>query len=391
MKLRWLIAGVVVVGAIGVAVLPALREMTWLPSSPQRRHAPRPYPQPAYSPPAVAFQGDSGKLRASVVVPTLDAPLPPGKNVIWCATFQLAWDRLKHDVAKEPVRIANAEAVAGRLNGAPFPERDLPEDSYYAAAGRVADGIVPKIRRQMQERFRKEPRGLDERGAAIVAFAYLAAQVRFTIPYFEEDALAFVDSRGQSTNVSSFGVAHEHQVPDLDVRRQIDVLYAHVKPDALEADEFALDLSRDSKPNQMVIACVSPKARLRDTLEYVERNINDPSAKRVPGEDCGVVCIPNLNWSITHHFTELEGLEKRFLNRGLEGLYSQAAVQIIDFRLDRSGVVLESHTDLVPASQISADIYVNRPFLLYVKKRGAPCPFFVMWVDNAELLSKPGR
>ncbi len=31
----------------------------------------------------------------------------------------------------------------------------------------------------------------------------------------------------------------------------------------------------------------------------------------------------------------------------------------------------------------------DRPFLIVVKKRGAERPFFVMWVDNAELLCKP--
>jgi hypothetical protein len=31
----------------------------------------------------------------------------------------------------------------------------------------------------------------------------------------------------------------------------------------------------------------------------------------------------------------------------------------------------------------------DRPFLIVVKKRGAEHPFFVMWVDNAELLCKP--
>jgi hypothetical protein len=28
----------------------------------------------------------------------------------------------------------------------------------------------------------------------------------------------------------------------------------------------------------------------------------------------------------------------------------------------------------------------DRPFLVYMQKRGAEQPFFVMWVDNAELL-----
>jgi hypothetical protein len=30
----------------------------------------------------------------------------------------------------------------------------------------------------------------------------------------------------------------------------------------------------------------------------------------------------------------------------------------------------------------------DKPFLVYMKKRGAEHPFFVMWVDNAELLDK---
>jgi len=34
-------------------------------------------------------------------------------------------------------------------------------------------------------------------------------------------------------------------------------------------------------------------------------------------------------------------------------------------------------------------MYFDRPFLIYVKKRGAEySPFFVMWVDNAELMER---
>jgi hypothetical protein len=30
----------------------------------------------------------------------------------------------------------------------------------------------------------------------------------------------------------------------------------------------------------------------------------------------------------------------------------------------------------------------DRPFLIYLKKRGATRPYFAMWVDNAELLRR---
>ena len=88
-----------------------------------------------YAPPPVAFDGDSKSLKQSVIIPTLDTPIPEGKNVIWCASFPMAWDRLKNDVIGEPVRVANAEAVAERLNKAVVKDADLPDGSYYAAAG----------------------------------------------------------------------------------------------------------------------------------------------------------------------------------------------------------------------------------------------------------------
>jgi hypothetical protein len=59
----------------------------------------------------------------------------------------------------------------------------------------------------------------------------------------------------------------------------------------------------------------------------------------------------------------------------------------MDFRLDRSGVELESEAKLF-VTPIPINYVINRPFLIYVKKRGSDRPFFAMWVDNAELLSK---
>ena len=95
-----------------------------------------------YQPPPLAYEGDSNGLERTVIVPTLDTPVPASKNVIWCSSFQLAWNHLKDDVVKAPVQVANAQVIAERLNRAPQSEADLPEGSYYATAGSVDDGIV---------------------------------------------------------------------------------------------------------------------------------------------------------------------------------------------------------------------------------------------------------
>jgi hypothetical protein len=91
---------------------------------------------------------------------------------------------------------------------------------------------------------------------------------------------------------------------------------------------------------------------------------------------------------MAHHFTELEGYDKQSLNAKFPGLWIKTALQTIDFRLDRSGVELEAESHLIYAGTDPRFLF-NRPFLIIVKKQGAEHPFFVMWVDNAELLCKP--
>jgi len=52
---------------------------------------------------------NSADLKQTAIVPTLDCPLSEHKNVIWCGTFQIAWDKFKNDIIKEPVQLIGAE------------------------------------------------------------------------------------------------------------------------------------------------------------------------------------------------------------------------------------------------------------------------------------------
>ena len=101
-----------------------------------------------------------------------------------------------------------------------------------------------------------------------------------------------------------------------------------------------------------------------------------------------VLLIPNLNWEVRHHFTELEGRDKLLLNAGFRDYYIAKAMQTIRFKLDRSGAELASEAKHL-VCPMATHFVCDRPFLIYVEKRGAERPFFVMWVDNAELLCKP--
>jgi hypothetical protein len=60
---------------------------------------------------------------------------------------------------------------------------------------------------------------------------------------------------------------------------------------------------------------------------------------------------------------------------------------MIRFRLDRSGAELTSEA-MAACYAITTDYIFDRPFVIYIKKRGGTTPFFAMYVENAELLSK---
>ena len=53
----------------------------------------------------LTFEGSSPDLKATEVVATLDAPIPKGKNAIWCASFQSAWKALE-ELAGGPIGLS---------------------------------------------------------------------------------------------------------------------------------------------------------------------------------------------------------------------------------------------------------------------------------------------
>jgi hypothetical protein len=352
-----------------------------------------------------AFDGPSADLKQTVVVPTLDTPMPAGKNVIWCGTFQMAWNRLRDDVIKEPIRIRGAEDVTAQLNTAPLKESDLPPGSFYAAAGKVADDVLGTVRSDMAERFpgKKLPRfTVDPNG--LFAYAYLKTDAKFTQPFWDhDDSLTFTDSAGGKAEIRTFGMYEgPGYAPQTgEAFDQIQVLYAKAGPAAAGKTPplvaFAADLCRMSKPNQLILAVVEPQATLAATWQELKKGMRTWKPDQFEPFD-GVLEVPNLNWKVTHAFAELTGEDKTIENAPYAGYFIREAIQMIDFRLDKGGATLESEAEIAAAAdkpetprKPQIRLVYDRPFLIVMRQRGHEEPFFMMWVDNAELLVRPEK
>ncbi len=346
------------------------------------------------------FSGNSGLLQRTVVVPTLDSPCPPNKNVIWCSSFQLAWNELRDTVIGAPVQVAGAEELATRLNAAASRETDVEPGSVYAVAGRVREGVADKIREDMTAQFPSYAlpdlinAELDPQGILAYSFLMLSAPFRYPFHVRRGD-FAFTDSQGVKTNVSAFGAWDGPSPQYARTCEQVQILYFYPFPDVntpgLTMTEFAVDLCKYSEPyHQVVAAVVEPKGSLAETLGYVRAQMErfrnsrwyDESITRLESVD--TLVVPEMFWELDHRFDELIG--RIVLNANPPAPIGEAT-QTIQFKLDRSGAVLTSYA-IVYGSGVPRYLEFNRPFLLYMKKRGCDRPFFVMWVDNAELLTR---
>ena len=331
------------------------------------------------------FDGSSDQLRRTVIVPTLDTPVPEGKNAVWCSSFQLSWNKLKIKVAGGAIKVLGAEAISESLNTALQSEADISPGDFYTAAGRNSDGILDTIRADMGRLFPGVPvSDLPEAPNGVTAYAYLQARVKFELPFFEEPN-GFWFPRGTNAfspgaNVGGFGLIEEHT--DKRLRAQVEVLYES------STTEYALDLCRTSQPNQLIIARIKPGNTLGETLIAVETKIGQtPRWKQRGLDDDDTLRVTNMNWRIAHQFRELEGPEKRVLDGPLRGLYISSAFQVIEFKLDRGGALLASRAGSEWADG-HHEYHFDRPFLLYFKKRDAKHPFFVVWIENDELLER---
>jgi len=348
---------------------------------------------------------DSANLKQTSVVATLDCPMPEHRNVIWCSTFQMAWDRLEDDIIGEPIQVLGAEELAARLNRAKVSEADLEPESFYATVGFVRDGIIEQIQQEMAKRFPSESvpvfgEKYSTLPEPIVAYSFLSVDVGFRYPFYTKDtAFSFEDSNGMRTDVTSFSNDTPGGAPDLArVREQVDILYYKYGEQG-SGDEFAVDLCKDTRPYQVVLALVPQSNTLGEAVAAVEKGISE--FKQDPHYEVlrklrpiDTLIVPDILYKLEHNFKELLG--KYLGNSRWRYYFFFDARQMIDFALSRTGVTVKSWALLAiagvaahPRIEEPRHLYFNRPFLVYVKKRGPDyCPFFVMWVDNAELMKE---
>ncbi len=363
---------------------------------------------------AAARRRLSSDVPPTHITPHLDAPIVAGQNLVYCATFQLAWNRLC-DRLGEPLRLegwtTGEEAEVSRaLNRRLVTEADLQGLDYVAEGGPLTEETIARITETMRhlehEVTLPQPEGGETR--AYLVFAYLHKRFPFD-PHFEkfEEPLAF-----DGAQVLAFGVKENTeaaaQVEVLDYRSDDDFIIKLRSSPALEEKvEWGYEVSHDLIRDEIVLAKVPPRSTLLDTFREVQHRLNlspQEREKRLPPwerhdaswklraalhlEQGDELRIPKIALNLEHRYHAMIGVP--WLNADFELYTLREALQRIDFRLDERGAEITAMAEGVAEPTLGVPrprkLIFDRPFLLYLRRPRALYPYFALWVENADFL-----
>ena len=328
------------------------------------------------------------QLSATAVTPHVQQRILSGQNLLWCGTFQLAWNETAGLIGEE-LHFAPEPPMVAELNRGAFTRDDLDAESYGALAGFVGDGIFGKIDRALAETFKGQarphylpPRELTPRPQDIVAYCYLFKHMEFAVPF--EDLPAPLRFAG--ADVASFGM-REYKTGHRPMYDQVRIL------DYRDEDDFVIEVLTKSKGDRLILAKTAPAETLAGAIADVQGRIRADSVAAMSAAD--VLVVPKFNFDVTREYRELLGLHLVAKNPAVaEDLLILAALQNIRFQMDEKGVRLrsESHISLgcsAAATPVPEHVMIfDKPFLVLMQRADRTLPYFALWVDNAELMVK---
>jgi hypothetical protein len=333
------------------------------------------------------LKANAKQLKATVISPVIEAPIQPGKNVLWCSTFQLVWNESCR-YAGGDIHLKDEPPIVAALNKKLGDEKDVDANSCLVMAGLVQDGIVGEIRRELDQKFRgqADPELLNSIEPRLprdgwTAYAYLFRELPFECPFDRlEEPLTF-----GGVNVASFGLQEVTCYrSSIQKAKQITVL------DYKNDDDFIVAIQPKERGEQIVLAKIAPGETLQKTIETVRSRVAAGKLEAWlkslhTGES---IAVPILNFDLLQEYDELVG--KTVATSGpLQGMPIVLAVQSVRLRLDERGATLKSEADVAykcAEGPESRHLVFDKPFLILLERKGAARPYFALWVDNPELL-----
>jgi hypothetical protein len=299
---------------------------------------------------------------ATAYVATPEENLPEGKNAIYGASFILAWQQIKGDF-KDTVIVNGSDVALMQLNNSMAFKNTLKKGEYKTFTS-IDNGEIT-----VMAGFSKK------------------------LP-FDENLESFKGKLSfKNTSIPSFGAIQNCYT----ISTMSSVKY--YKDD----NDFVLCLYPADEEHEILLYMTPEKgATMTAMFKEIQDKIKLGEAELAANKNYwkhdimfgDEVLIPKLKLNIEEHYKNIEG--SRFTTNR-EKYNIKIAKQQTIFSLDETGAIVKdaAYMDAVPAPSPPSEkdkhpkkLHFNKPFLVMIKRKDSPNPYFAMWVENTELMQK---
>lgn len=312
-------------------------------------------------------------------------------NTIWCGTFQLIWNDLKNDLAKQDIVFNPQLKVVENLNKETFTTKELSEESYYKKIGTPSLKLKEEIEKAIKDKFNETSDILDdfdwENRDPLDYFLYVMLKKDFQ---FEKAFEELENGKfGNYDDVKYFGIKSDESG---ELRQQVDVLYYKSK------DDFAIKLR--TKQEDEVILCKNPEGKTfgeiyNNILEKTEvkvynmpNNQDNYESVKLYGElkEGEILKVPNIKIKEKNEIKEIENKKFEFSNGNIYSI--EKALQTIEFELDRTGGKIKSEAGMMVKNESVAimdeirEFSIDDTFAIFLIEKGKDKPYFAGKIED---------
>lgn len=304
---------------------------------------------------------DISKLHQTQFASTLESPIDRSKNVIYAPALLYAWDEIRQKL-DAPIKLTDSNSREFKLfNESTSYKNSLTKGEFSAEAKII--------------------------GNEVIASAFFNKTLPFTSKLQKiDDGLVF-----NKAKVSAFGM----QSFDEEAVKFSQILY--YKDD----DHFALRLIPKDDQHEILLIkgignVVTLSEAVKKTNEIIALGMKEKLDSKISWKyslnEIDIFSIPEIKFNIENNYRDIEG---QVFTTNKDNHFVETAYQRTGFILNENGAVVESYavisTDTADAKPIKIEpkkMIFDKPFFIIVKRRKSENPYFVMYVQNSELLTK---
>jgi hypothetical protein len=302
-------------------------------------------------------------LKETEFAETLENPITNDKNTIYAPAFLFAWDKVEEEL-KSSIKLDTSNTNNFKLVVASKSYLNSLLDTEYSASAINDNGrIIAKAFFNKTLPFETKLQALDDP----ILFEKKTNVSAFGMKYFDEDAIKFSK-----------------------------ILYY------LNDEIFILQLTPKDKQHEIILIkglenFTTLAGAIAQTNNLIEKGKTESKDNKQSWKyeivEKDIFSIPTIKFNIATSYKNLVG--QQFLTTDNKKHFIEEAYQRTGFILNENGAVVESaavaavdSASAEPIIKHPKSMIFDKPFLIVIKRKEQINPYFVMTINNAELLTK---